>query len=65
MNNKEKVLLENAIKEQLPEFYTMCNTEGNTKIIMSQKAFSLNEIELLGAAIKYAGECGKTFEIIP
>lgn len=65
---QEYKLLDAAIKEQLPEFHRMCNTEHDEpiqKVILTQDAFALEEITLLGAAVKYAGYKNKELIIIP
>lgn len=52
-----------AIRNKLPEFVKACEAKGADTILMDQAAFSSNEAELLGQAIKFAGEHGKTVTI--
>ncbi|MEE8151300.1 MAG: hypothetical protein V3T43_06250 [Nitrosomonadaceae bacterium] len=59
-------LLEESIKEELPEFFKMCNQKDKAEVVvLHQAAFSIKEIDLLGAAIKYAGIKGFEVRIIP
>lgn len=61
MNTKE---IKEMIEVSLPEFVKAVETENADTIILHQTAFSENEIELLGAAIKYAGYFNKNITVI-
>jgi hypothetical protein len=71
MTRKDRQLVaEHLVKTQLPEFIKaveQMKTEGGV-LIMHQDAFAAdyqdNELYLLGAAIKYAGEQGVAVNII-
>jgi len=59
--NKEKVV--KLIEKELPEFVKAVKYEEANTICVHQSAFSENDLELLGAAIKYAGYFNKDINI--
>lgn len=61
-SNKEEV--QSLVESSLPQFVIACNNPHANTVMMLQEAFSGNEIILLGCAVKYAGYCGKTVEVI-
>jgi len=54
---------------KIPDWIKACEDETAASVILHQDAFAPNhepdEIELLGWAIKYAGLCGKSVQIVP
>jgi hypothetical protein len=54
----------NDIETILPEFAKVVNQEQGETILFHHIAFSSEEYELLGAAIKYATSKGKNVQVI-
>ena len=54
----------NDIETILPEFAKAVNEEKSDTILFHHVAFSYEEYELLGAAIKYATSKGKNVQVI-
>ena len=57
------------VERELPGFVQTCKSTDTTVVVMSQDAFApklgMNELILLGKAIKYAGMMGKEVRVIP
>jgi hypothetical protein len=59
---KEEII--KKVENELPEFVKACKSDKADLIILCQESFTDNEIELLGAAVKYAGYNKKNLTII-
>jgi len=67
MNRAEQVAaIKKRLAERAPDAVACCESKEADLVYLHQGAFGLDESELLllGSFIKYAGECGKSVQVL-